>query len=123
MLTLTPFSEKLCTNKEKSDINFQCNKSSDNFIITNAQKMTVVMHRILWQKCKQNTFSSLIPPLAWPVIGITPQLQHHTVNWLYSDLRLLVIYAYFLLCESFGESQPKAYTFLMLYAKIFKSEV
>lgn len=62
MLTLTPFSEKPCTNKEKSDINFQCNKSSDNFIITNAQKMTVVMHRILWQKCKQNTFSSLIPP-------------------------------------------------------------
>lgn len=29
----------------------------------------------------------------------------------------------FLLCESFGESQPKAYTFLMLYAKIFESEV
>lgn len=61
LLTLTPFSEKLYTNKEKSDTNFQSNKSSDNFIPANVQKMTVVMHSILCQKCKQNTFSSLIP--------------------------------------------------------------
>lgn len=62
LLTLTPFSEKLYTNKEKSDTNFQSNKSSDNFITDNLQKVTVVMHSILCQKCKQNTFSSLIPP-------------------------------------------------------------
>jgi len=72
LLTITPFSEKLCTNKEKSDTNFQCNKSSDNFIIANAQKMTVVVDSILWQKCKQNTFPSLIPPQQ----GHSSELRH-----------------------------------------------
>lgn len=88
--------------------------------------MTVVMHSILWQKYKQNTFSSLIPPQH----GHSLELHHisSTTEW----ICLILIwgsYSYIggsffqLLCESFEEPQPKAYTLLMLYANIFKSEV
>lgn len=137
LITLTPFSEKLYTNKIKSDTKFRSNKSSDNFITTNVQKMTVVMHSMLWQKCKQNTFSSLIPPQH----GHLLELYHtsSTTEWIcliliwgcYSYIGVFLLYfcwfffffSFWLLCERFEESQHKTYTFLMLYGTIFKPEV